>query len=121
MIHSTGSHSQWMLTPLPYQRAMLSRSAIWIRRCSVLESTLAMGMISRGNGTRLIRLALSISEVVPEIQAIEKKLNGTNPHIRNKGKLGSELGRTLVKTKVSTAIITRGFNRDQNTPRDMLR
>src|SRR5947207_15192801 len=80
-----------------------------------------MGTISRGNGTRLIRLALSISEVVPEIQAMEKKLNGTSPHIRNNGKLGSELGRTLLKTKVSTPIVTRGFNKDQNTPRDMLR
>src|SRR5262249_10532182 len=116
-----GSQSQWMLTPLPYQRATHSKSAIWIIRCKVFDSTLATGMISRGKGTRLMRLALSTSEVAPEIQLIVKKLNGTNPHSRNKGNCGCLLGISAVNTKVSTTIITSGFSSDQNTPKDMFR
>ena len=45
-----------------------------------------------------------------------KKLKGTRPHIRNTGKWGIELlGTTLVKTKVSTPIMTIGI---QGRPED---
>ena len=93
-----------------------------MNRCRQLESTAASGMITRGAGTRLIRFELSTSEVVPVIQATLKKLYGTRPHITNTGKCGTvRLTNILVKTKVSTPIITRGFKSDHNTPSDILR
>src|ERR1022692_924551 len=46
-----------------------------MNRCKQFESTAANGMISRGAGTRLMRPALSTSEVVPELQAMLKKLS----------------------------------------------
>src|SRR5581483_2455685 len=90
-------------------------------RCRQLESTAASGIISRGTETRLIRLELSIREVVPVIQARVKKLYGTRPHITKRAKLGIGLIKILVKTKVSTPIRTSGFSKDQNTPRDIFR
>jgi hypothetical protein len=90
-------------------------------RCTQFDSTAAKGMISRGAGTRLIRPALSTIEVVPEIQAMLKKLKGTRPHITNRDQSGLALLSILVKTNESTPIITRGFKSDQRTPRDMLR
>jgi hypothetical protein len=85
-----------------------------------LELTAANGTISLGMGTRLMSPAFSTSDVVPEVQPMLKKLNGTNPHITKAGKCGIELFRvTFVKTKVNTPISTSGFNTDQNTPKDM--
>ena len=61
-------------------------------------------------------------DVVPASHAPEKKLYGTRPHMINTAKCGVEvLGNILVKTKVSTPIITMGFRTDHNTPRDMFR
>src|ERR1017187_10949462 len=90
-----------------------------MNRCKQFESTAANGMISRGAGTRLMRPALSTSEVVPELQAMLKKLKGTRPHITNRAKSGLGLLSILVKTNVSTPIITSGFKSDQRTPSDM--
>jgi hypothetical protein len=60
-------------------------------------------------------------ELVPEAQASAKKLYGTSPHRTNTGKLSAVDGKIRVKTNVRTAIITMGFNSDQNAPRDMFR
>ncbi len=44
------------------------------------------------------------------------------PHSTKTWKLGMpDVGKTLVKMKVSTAIMTRGLSRDQKTPSDMFR
>jgi hypothetical protein len=87
-----------------------------------LERTAAIGTISRGIGTRFTKAVLSTTEVVPQIQAMVKKLYGTRPQRTKTGKfLIFGFGKTRVKTKVSTPIITRGFRIDQRTPRDMLR
>ena len=48
-----------------------------------------------------------------------KKLKGTRPHITNNDQCGSGLLSILVKTNVSTPIITKGFKSDQSTPKDM--
>src|SRR5579862_6189813 len=84
-----GSHSHWRLGVLPNKKASTNNNPIWISRWTQLESTAASGMISRGAGTRLINPALSTRDVVPEIQAIVKKLNGTRPHITNRPKFGT--------------------------------
>src|SRR4051812_27451022 len=81
--HTTGSHSQCTLKPLWENTATVSNSKIWTSRWMQHDSTVVMGMISRGTGTRLIRPALSTMEVVPVPQATVKKLNGTMPHMRN--------------------------------------
>src|ERR1022692_439382 len=95
---------------------------ICTRRCTQLESTLAMGTISRGTGTRLMRPALSTMEVVPVLHATVKKLNGTMPQSTNTAKCGRfGLGKILVKTKVSTPIMTSGLSSDQRTPSDIFR
>ena len=65
--------------------------------------------------------ALSMSEPVPVLQARVKKLKGTSPHNTKTGNCGRRLGKITVKTKVSAAMVTRGFSNDQRTPRDMLR
>src|SRR6476660_1564815 len=79
-----------------------------------------MGTISLGIGTRFTRPVLSTTEVVPQIQAMVKKLYGTRLHKTNTGKfLMFGLGKTLVNTKVSTFIITKGLSTDQRTPRDI--
>jgi hypothetical protein len=81
-----------------------------------------MGTISRGTGTRFTSPALSTIEVVPEIHAIEKKLNGIIPQSTNTGKCWMGfLENTRVKTKVRTPIMTRGFTSDHNMPSDMFR
>src|SRR5574340_390614 len=96
-------------------------SPIWMARCRQLESTAASGITSRGTATRLIRFALSNSEVVPEDQASAKKLYGTKPQSTNSPKSGMLLlGKIFVNTKVSTAINTSRFSSDQKTPSDML-
>src|SRR3989442_4163016 len=81
-----------------------------------------MGIISRGTGTRLMIDVLSVSELVPVAHASVKKLNGTRPQSTKTGNPGVVLlGKILVNTNVNAPIITSGFNRDQNTPRDRLR
>src|SRR6185436_12816106 len=87
-----------------------------------LPSTVAIGMISRGTGTRLMIEVFSISELVPVLQARVKKLKGTRPHNTNKGNSGCEsFGMMRVNTNVRAPIITIGFSKDQKTPRDMFR
>src|SRR3954447_139363 len=90
-------------------------------RCRQLDRTLAIGTISRGTGTRLIRFALSTIAPVPVAHATEKKVYGTSPQSKNTGNLGVFAGKILVKTNVSTVIITIGFRSDQNAPSDMFR
>src|SRR6266496_1845996 len=86
------------------------------------ENTAAIGRSCRGTATRFTKLALSTSDVVAVTQAIEKKLNATNPHNTYSGKFGiAGLGKTFVNMNVSTPIITRGFSMDQSTPSDMFR
>src|SRR5260370_17450421 len=81
-----------------------------------------MGTISLGIGTRFTKAVLSTTEVVPQIQAIVKKLYGTRPQRTKTGKfLMFGFGKTRVNTKVSTPIMTIGFNIDQRTPKDMFR
>ena len=80
-----------------------------------------MGMTSRGTGTRLMRPALSTRDVVPLSQPTEKKLKGTSPQNRKTAKCGICDAMILVKTNVSTPIMTKGFSIDQNTPSDMFR
>ena len=85
-------------------------------------STVAIGMISRGTGTRLMMCQLSTSELVPVLQAMVKKLKGTRPQRTKVGKCRMLLlGKIFVNTKVKVPMITSGFSRDQNTPRDMFR
>jgi hypothetical protein len=60
-------------------------------------------------------------DVVPVDQANEKKLYGKIPISTNSGKFLREFGITTVKTKVNTAIITKGFTSDHKMPNDMLR
>lgn len=87
-----------------------------------LESTVATGITAGGTGTRLIRWLLSNSDVVPDAQEMVKKLNGTRPQRTNSGKSWTpRFGKMCVKMKVNTPIMTMGFSRDQNTPKDMLR
>src|ERR1041384_5573436 len=94
----------------------------WTARCTQLESTDASGTISRGTVTRLTRPALSSRDEVPAPHARAKKLYGTRPHNINRPKCGMELlGNILVKMNVSTPMSTSGFNKDQKTPKDMLR
>src|ERR1017187_6336058 len=119
--HINGSQIQWRFGAFPDKNTSPIKRPIWINRCKQFESTAASGMISRGAGTRLIRPALSTSEVVPELQVMLKKLKGTKPHITNRAKSGLGFLSILVKTNVSTPIITRGFKSDQSIPSDMLR
>src|SRR6266700_2010753 len=119
--NTSGSQSQCTFAPNPKAITKASSSAIWMRRCRQQESTVQIGITSRGTGTRLIRLALSSTDPVPELQAIEKKLNGSRPQNKNTGKCGSGFLKILVKTNVSTVIMTMGFTRLQSTPSDMLR
>src|SRR3954453_3035840 len=101
---------------------MANSRPIWISRCVQFDKTAERGITSRGTGTRLISPELSAREVVPLLQARLKKLNGTRPHKIYSAKFGTELfGKIVVKTKVKTPIIMRGFNRDQNTPNDIFR
>jgi hypothetical protein len=65
--------------------------------------------------------APSTMELVPDAHASEKKLYGTSPHRTRMGKFSSCEGKILVKTNVSTPIITRGFRSDQNAPSDIFR
>ena len=53
---------------------MVSSSTIWADIFTQLPRTLAMGMISRGTGTRLMSEALSSREVVPMDQEMLKML-----------------------------------------------
>src|ERR1035438_7648081 len=85
-----------------------------------LESTAAMGTTSRGIGIRFTRLALSTIELVPVIHAIVKKLYGTSPQSTKAGNCLLGLGKTFVKTKVSTPIIMSGFMSQQKRHRDIL-
>ena len=86
------------------------------------ENTEAIGRSCRGTAKRFTKCALSTSDVVAVTQASAKKLNGTNPHKTNSGKLGiAGLGKTLVNMNVRTPIITKGFNSDHSTPSDMFR
>ena len=79
-------------------------------------------MTSRGTGTRLIRPALSTSEVVPVDQAMAEEVKWHQPAQHEDREMRDGLlTKILVKTNVSTPIITSGFSRDQNTPRDMFR
>ena len=66
----------------------INSSTIWKDRCAQLLNTLAMGMISRGTGTRLMSPALSTREAVPPNQEMVNTLKGTIPHITNTAKLG---------------------------------
>ena len=60
--------------------------------------------------------------MVPWINAVEKKLNGTKPHSTNTAKCGIlPFAKTAVKTNVSTPIMMMGLSKDQKTPRDMFR
>lgn len=83
--------------------------------------TLAISTACRGTGTRLIRWALSMIDVVPLAQAWLKKLKGMMPHNTKTGNLEIELGKIFVNTNVNTAIMTSGFTSDQKTPSDMFR
>jgi hypothetical protein len=121
MVHKNGNQSQLAFGRYPYQNAIENRIPIWMKRCKQLEKTAASGMITLGIATLLISDALSAIEVVPVLHATEKKLNGTMPHRRNTGKLGTLETKILVKTNVNTAIMTRGFSMDHNAPSDMLR
>src|SRR5260370_41177703 len=81
-----------------------------------------MGSFSLGMGTRFTKAVLSTTEVVAQIQAIVKKFYGTRPQRTKTGKfLMFGFGKTLVKTNVSTPIMTTGFRIDQRTPKDMFR
>jgi hypothetical protein len=60
-----------------------------MHRCRELPSTAAVGHTSRGTGTRLIRLALSTTEVVPALHARLKKVKGIRPHSTKTGNLGT--------------------------------
>src|ERR1039458_8069677 len=120
--HTKGSQAQYRFGLPPDTNTNTNSSPIWISRCRQFDRTAASGMTSRGTATRLINPALSTSEVVPDSQAMVKKLNGTSPHSTNTAKFGIDpLAKTLVKTNVITPIITSGFNSDQKTPSDMLR
>src|SRR5882762_5326177 len=120
--HTTGSQIQCRFTGFPKASTKTSSSVIWISRCKQFPSTAEMGIISRGTGTRLMIDVLSVSELVPVADASVKKLNGTRPQSTKTGNPGVVLlGKILVNTNVNAPIITSGFNRDQNTPSDMLR
>src|ERR1051325_3909597 len=91
-------------------------------RCTQLERTLEIGMTSRGTVRRLMKLALSMIDVVPLAQASVKKLYGTSPHSTKVAKCGMVLlAKIFVKTNVMTPIMTKGLRSDQKTPRDILR
>ena len=61
-------------------------------------------------------------DVVPVAHPIAKKLNGTSPQSTKAGKWRCDGSpRTLVKTKVSTPIMTSGLAIDQPIPRLMFR
>src|SRR5580704_6391080 len=117
----TGSHTQCLLTVYPNTSVVMSKSAIWMTRCKQLLSTDATGMISRGIATRLTNAVPSTIACVPEPHAKLKKLNGTSPQSTKTGNDGWGLGKIFVKTNVNTLMVTSGFSRDQNTPKDMLR
>src|SRR5579883_261467 len=120
-VHRTGNQIQYTLMPLPNSKANARSNPIWISKWTQFPRTVVMGIIARGTGTRLIRCALSTSELVLMLQASEKKLKGINPQRTNTGKSFCELGKILVKTNVNTPIVTRGFRSDHNTPSDILR
>src|SRR5207253_2283103 len=87
-----------------------------------LARTAERGITSRGTVTRLINDALSTMEVVPDAQAIVKKLKGTRPQSTNAGNRWIELfAKILVRTNVITPIMTRGLRRDQKIPSDIFR
>src|ERR1019366_3976382 len=120
--HTNGSQSHWRLTLTPEIRSTENKRPICTSRGTQLESTVVMGTISRGTGTRLMRPALSTMEVVPVLQATVKKLKGAVPQSTNTAKWGMfGLEKTLVKTKVSTPIMTSGLSSDQRTPSDIFR
>src|ERR1017187_6133155 len=119
--HNNGSQNHCRFTVPPKANTQTNNRTIWISRCTQLESTAAMGTISRGMGIRFTRLALSTIDVVPLSRAAVKKLYGTNPQSTKTGNCLFGLGKTLVKTKVSTPIITSGLSSDHNSPRDMFR
>src|ERR1700687_1483384 len=91
-------------------------------RCTQFERTAERGITSRGTATRLISGALSTSEVVPDAQAMVKKLKGTRPQSTNAGNRWIELfAKILVRTNVITPIMTRGLRSDQKIPSDIFR
>src|ERR1035437_8389289 len=96
--HTNGSQSNWRLTLTPEIRSTENKRPICTSRCTQLESTLVMGTISRGTGTRLIRPSLSTMQVEPVIHDTVKKLNGTIPQSTNDrlAKLGKKLGQALL-------------------------
>src|SRR5690242_16653066 len=107
---------------MPKMNMKAKRRETWMRRCMQFDRTAAIGMISRGTGTRLMRLELSRIEVVPVSQDRVKKLYGTRPLRTKTAKCGMVLtANTFVQTKVRTPIMTRGFSKDQKMPSDMFR
>src|SRR5579864_4659099 len=106
MNHTNGSQSQYRFGAPPEPNTNVTNKQNWMPRCTQLPSTAESGITSLGTVTRLMRVALSAREVVPEAHATVKKLKGTRPQRMNVGKWGMVLlANTFVNTKVITPIM----------------
>src|ERR1700686_3089135 len=90
-------------------------------KCGQQDNTVESVTASRGTPRRLIKPTFDVIETVPASQQVAKKLNGIIPHRTKRGNFSTREGKIWVKIKVRTPIMTNGFNKDQNTPRDMFR
>src|SRR5579864_2076792 len=118
---TSGSHSQYLFTWIPKASVIATNSPIWMNRCKQLDRTAAIGTISRGIASRLMRPALSRTDPVPTSHAALKKLNGTMPHIKKTAKCGILFWNIKVNTNVNINSMMSGFATDQRTPSDMFR